>query len=105
MVSKGVMKINEGFYKVGCACGSSDCDLRLIIDKESINVYSELSWNDWKGLPSDNCKFISRIWNRVKVSIRVLFKGKVELSSELIISDKEHAINIAKILEEMKFDE
>ena len=102
MVSKGVMEINEGTYKVGCACGSSDCDLMLIVDSESINIYSELSWNDYKYMDNLFLEKIYSIWNRVKTAIRILILGRFKLSSELIIIDDEHVKNIIEILNKVR---
>ncbi len=98
MISKGVMEVSEGVYRVGCSCGSPNCDLMLIVDKESINVYSELSWNDYTYKENIILEKICRVWNRIRTSIKILFIGKFALSSELVIIDDEHAKNIAEIL-------
>ena len=98
MISKGVMEINSGMYKVGCSCGSSSCDLMLMVDKESINIYSELSWNDYTYVDNVVKEKILQMWNRIKTAAKILVLGRLSLSSELIIIDEEHAKNIAEIL-------
>ena len=98
MISKGVMEISKGVYRVGCSCGSPDCDLILIVDKESINVYSELSWSDYTYKENAVLEKICSVWNRIKTSIKILFTGRFALSSELVIIDEEHAKNIAEVL-------
>jgi len=99
MISKGIMEISNGAYKVGCACGNSECDLMLLVDEESINMYSTLSWNDCTYI---NNKFLEKIYcayNRIKTSIKILFTGKFELSSELIIIDDDQIKNIIQVLQ------
>jgi len=98
MISKGVMEISKGLYRVGCSCGNPNCDLMLIVDKESINVYSELSWSDYTYKENVVLEKIYSVWDRIRTSIRILFTGKFALSSELVIIDNEHAKNIAEIL-------
>jgi len=70
----------------------------LIVDKESINIYSELSWNDYTYKENVILEKICGMCNRVKTAIKILFTGRFELSSELIIIDEEHAKNIAGVL-------
>ncbi len=99
--------MNEGTYKVGCSCGSSSCDLMLIVDKESISMYSELSWNDYKYVDKAFLRpfganivleKIYGIWNRIKTAVKILVLGRFALSSELIIMDEEHTKNIIEAL-------
>ena len=98
MISRGVMEINSGIYKIGCSCGSSDCDLMLIVDSESINIYSDLNWSSYTYSDSLILEKIYSMWNRIKTAIKILILGRFKLSSELIIIDEEHAKNIAEVL-------
>ena len=98
MISKGVMEINSGMYRVGCACGDSSCDLMLMVDDESISIYSELSWNDYDYVDNIFLEKVLQIWNRIKTAIRILVLGRFKLSSELIIIDEEHTKNIIRAL-------
>lgn len=100
MISKGVMKLSKGTYKVGCSCGSPECDLFIMVDNESINLFSTLSWNDYTYINNIILERFYGLCNRFRTAVKVLFTGKFELSSELIIIDKEHAENIAKIFNE-----
>ncbi len=91
MISDNVMKVKEFgdsvIYRVGCDCMDKDCELTLELELEKdrqmvfLNMTKDLVWDEyyhseWK---------IVRAWRRLKCTLRMLFTGRIEIESSLVL--------------------
>ena len=117
-ISKRIALLNKlkdlVIYRAVCSCSQEKHDLTIHLEKDtkfdlllltfyvnlSINKYFEL-WekDDFKGKLK---KFIHILWTRIKLSLKVLFTGYIEIEQEFIIDDKEQVDGLIKALEEGK---
>ena len=106
MTGKNVMKVgyrgDSIYYKIGCDCMSSDCDLLLELETEDkmmfLTMYQKLTWT------SDffHGNWFKDIWTRIKVVSRLLFLGHVEVTGGLVIKGEEHIDGFIEALKEGK---
>lgn len=108
MISNNVMKQCEFndlvLYRVGCACTSPYCDMTLALElledvgTIELTIDSNLSWRDFHNV--NNWTWYRLLWNRIKTAIKIIFKGKIEMSSGLVIQEVEHLQSFINALEE-----
>jgi hypothetical protein len=71
-----------------------------------LEFYIDVIFNDYRffnqTIFSRIKNFINIIWKRIIISLRVLFKGRVELTQEFILDNKEQINDFIKALEEGK---
>lgn len=106
-----ISKVNEWknsiFYKAECGCGSNDCGLELElesnIDEEdslynsfSLNIFQDTNYYDW----SNKNEWYWRAWSRIKTCLRVLFTGRIKVSSEFIFQGEKQVRAFITALEE-----
>lgn len=111
--SDKVMKLNEYkdcvFYRVGCMCGSSYCDLTMEMEYDPelnsiiLVFYKELIYSSWFGLII-NAKlyWLRDKWQRIKGAVKLLFTGKIHLEESLILKDTKHIDAFITALQEGK---
>ncbi len=90
------------FYKVHCMCGDDDHTVVLELDyDEDLNEITLSFYNKMYYIaPSEN--WLSRFWEKLKVSLLVLFKGYISLEGYLLIHGERHLNDFIKALEEGK---
>jgi len=104
-----VMKTSEFndavFYRAACSCGSDDHDLAIEFERDPkipdmifLNFYKDLAWSSYWG----DTNFFSRMWRRLKTSLRILFMGYIEVEESFILQGEEHIDSFIKALEEGK---
>lgn len=106
MTSFRAMKVFDfkdgNFYRIACACGSSDCDLTLELEYDPqinhvyLNMYKTLRWSSYY---NDGDKWYKNIWYRFKAAFKCLFFGYVEVEESFIISGSEHMNEYIKVLQ------
>jgi len=108
-ISSMVMKTSEGpgyvFYRVACDCTDPDHDIILELEVDpkgypiySLNIYSNLDINaNWQ----DN-NFFSKAWRRIKIAIKVLCTGYVEIGSNFLLMTGDHIDSFINALQEGK---
>jgi hypothetical protein len=96
------------FYKIDCDCADSNCEtiIELEIDTKlkilslnfykTINLYSFTNYENWIVRISEN------IFNRFKYAFKILFTGKISMSSDFILRDLEHINNFIEAIQEGK---
>ncbi len=95
-ISEKVMKTAEFndmvLYRVACTCGLEDHDVSMCIehDRELNCIYLTLyDRTEWIANINDDLNFFQRFWERIKVALRVLFTGYIELESTLVMDSEE----------------
>jgi len=111
-ISYRTMKTHEFddavFYRVACQCGDQKCDLVLEIeyDKEcesiNLNMSKLLAASAHWGRDWDYFDFI-RVWgNKVKLCLKIIFKGYIEVSETTMIQGEEHINGFISALQQGK---
>ncbi len=105
-IQKGIMKVSETdisvTYRVMCDSEMKEHDTTIDFEYDKklnmifINFYKDLSWSSHYG----DKNFFSRIYRRIKCSLRMLFKGYIEVEESLIVRDIEHINNFIELLQE-----
>ncbi len=105
-IKKGIMKVSETdisvTYRVMCDSETKkhDTTIDFEYDKELnmiyINFYKDLMWSSHMG----DGNFFTRGYRRIKCSLRVLFKGYIEVQESFIIRDIDHINNFIELLQE-----
>ena len=89
-------------HRINCGCGDEDCVLIVKTTKSnscvSINFHKRICFTDYSNTKS----FIGRMFNRLKYSMIILFKGYLELEESFMITDEKAISNIIDILSESK---
>lgn len=109
MISNRIMKIDEFknsvIYRASCSCSDPDCDLtlELEIDEELedmmiLNLYKKLRWSSYW----HNDKWYINLFNRIKVSLKLLFTGYIEVEESFIFQGKSQIDSFIKALDEGK---
>lgn len=105
-IKKGIMKVSETdisvTYRVMCDSETKENDTTIDFeyDKEFniiyINFYKDLMWSSHMG----DGNFFTRGYRRIKCSLRVFFKGYIEVQESFIMRDIEHINNFIELLKE-----
>lgn len=105
-ISNNVMKMSEWesapaiTYRLGCDCGSPECDIRLSVEVD----HDYLTLLFYKKLISANysdSKFKNFRW-RIKSALKILFLGWIEAEECLMLRGEEHINSFIQALEEGK---
>jgi hypothetical protein len=106
MITNNVMKIDEFpdavYYRTACSCGDPECDMTLELEYDeefndvSLHVYKTLSWNVYWG----NGNWFSRFRKRLTGAAKMLCTGRIEVSGDLLIQNKEHLKSFIDALQE-----
>jgi len=85
------MKLDNTFYRYACSCGSPECDMWIDFEADehgiiSLNFYKTLTTADYYGTNF----WITRMWKRFKLTVTMLFTGKLSVESEIVIKDGPH---------------
>lgn len=101
-------------YKASCSCFNSDHDLFIYMEKDegfnilNLRFYADIkcsgNFDLWDQSPFSKKlkKILSVLWNRTKISLRVMFLGKIEMEQEFVINDEEQINDFIKALEDGK---
>ena len=96
---------NSIFYRVACSCGDDEHDLTIEFERDPkcpdmifLNFYKDLAWSSYWG----DTNFFSRLWRKLKTSLRILFVGYIEIEESFIIEGENHIDSFIKALEEGK---
>lgn len=96
------------FYRADCGCGCKDCGLELELELQldegdekldnyfCLNIFQDTHYFDW----SNGDEWYRRCWSRIKTILRVLFIGKIKLSSEFIFRGEKQVKAFITALEE-----
>lgn len=106
MISNNVMKLKEFkesvYYRVGCDCMEPSCDLTMEFEFDEdckdilfLNFHQDLVWDPYY----HHEYMIVRFWRRIKCSLRMLFKGRVEVQGGLVMR-KEHMKGLQEAIKE-----
>ena len=94
------------YYRLPCASGSDDHDVTLefehdkkIPDMIFLNMYKDLAWSSYWGY---NDNFFTRLLNRIKTAIRILFVGYIEVEESFILQGEDHIDSFIEALKEGK---
>ena len=117
-ISKRIAELNRLddliIYRAICSCSQEKHDLTIHLEKDTefdlllLTFYVNLSIDEYFSLwEKDNFKgklkkFIHILWIRIKLSLKVLFTGYIEIEQEFIIDDKDQIDSLVKSLEEGK---
>lgn len=91
------------YYRVACNCGEPSHDLSLEIEADefpamTLHFYGQYTIpHYWR-----QNNFFSRLWERVKFSLRVLFIGHVDVENDFMLMEEEHIDSFISALEEGK---
>jgi len=92
------------WYEIGCSCTGDDCkaQIEFELDEEfgfiDITFHKKIMWADYWG-----CKpLYKRIYDRIKVSLKILFTGYIELEGDFMIRDEDHIDSFIEALKEGK---
>ena len=93
MISDNVMKLKEFgdsiYYRVGCDCMDKRCELTMELELDEddkmiyLNLYKDLVWDEYY----NNDNRFTRFWRRIKCTLRMLFTGRIELESCLVLKN------------------
>lgn len=100
-------------YLAKCSCMSDNHDLMIYIEKDNrdneikLEFYIDVILNEYywfynKTIFSKIKNFFSITWKRFTIALRVLFKGRIEMNQEFLISNKDQINDFIKALEEGK---
>lgn len=85
---------NSIFYRLACGCGSTDHDTFIELEKDDgdvwMNMYSKLEYPSW----------YRSIFRRLKDSLKIIFKGNVDIESSLYFKNEEHILSFIESLKE-----
>jgi len=106
-ISKTHEHNDDIFYRADCGCGCEDCSLELELELDeveedslynsfSLNIFQDTNYFDW----SNRDEWYWRGWSRIKIALRVLFTGKVKVSSEFIFQGEKQVRSFITALEE-----
>lgn len=100
-ISSKIMKVSNSFYRYACSCGSPECDMWLDFEADEYGIISlsfckTLSTADYYG----NRFWLTRMWKRIKLTIIMLFTGKLSIEGELVIQDEAHIQSLIDGLKE-----
>lgn len=116
MVSFRICKTDEWedcvYYKANCACGNDECNITLDLEAEeyeeneglkndtiNLNMFSNLYYNSWTGVKENwYCSIISR----TKAALRILFTGRIKVSSSFMFRGEKQIEEFINALEEGK---
>ena len=109
MISNKVMKTEEFddsiYYRLPCSCGSDDHDVTLEFEHDKkfpgmlfLNMYKDLSWSSYWG----DVNIFQIIWRRIKISLRILFVGYIEVQESFIFKGEDHIDAFIEALHEGK---
>lgn len=102
-------------YRLACDCGDPHCDLTMTFEKdeEEDTIYCfTLSFQHTLAYDSSRLPYYgthwyntlvnhwNRLWFRIFGACRLLFTGRIETSSELIIHDELHIQSLIRALKE-----
>lgn len=108
----GVMKTGDSMYRIACNCGTPEHDVTMSVDLDdrdmpSITFYTQTSTTWWKqpfkityteGWPLWQAKlFLNAAINKVSLVYDVLFKGRVEFETVVILT-RQQCLTLAEIL-------
>ena len=91
------------FYKTSCSCYDNDHDLTFTLEyDEDVKM---LIMNFEVNGPAPYCydwdkPWYVRAWNRIKLSWKVLFTGRITYSESFIFRGEKHISDLIKALEE-----
>ena len=105
--SVGVSKVKEWkgtsvWYKVNCACGAGECDstIEISFDKDfghiDVEFYKTIMW----GAYYQKKWWWQRGWLRIKMALKILFKGYTEHEGSFMIEGIDHLNAFITALEE-----
>lgn len=114
MISNNVMKLNEWgesiLYRVACQCSDPQCDLliELCINEDdpslglTLHMYKDLTASSYSldYCNSDFLEFFRVLWNKIKMCSKIIFKGYIKETGELIITSNKHVNAFIEALQE-----
>jgi hypothetical protein len=95
--------------KLGCDCGHENCDMTVDMTGRAlkddppemrfieINFYKTMYSTDWY---SGRETFFARGWWRIKTALKMIFLGKIEMESTLMIQDQKHIESFVNAISE-----
>lgn len=99
-------------YLAKCACSSDNHDLMIFLEKDEdelkLEFYIDVIVNKYFGLWGEKNIFLRLknsiyvMFKRIKISLRVLFKGRIELNQEFLLDNTKQVNDFIKALEEGK---
>lgn len=89
------------FYRVACACSDPNHDLTLELEKDdfpyiSLNIFGKIRTSIYYG----DHNWFGRQWRRIKLSMKLLFTGYIEMQEDFLMMDNGHIDSFIKALEE-----
>ena len=89
---KRIMKLEDSdnyiLYRTACKCDDTDCDLTIMLDTDfnevSIVFYKKLYVTTYKS------NFFLRMFERFRLSLRLIFTGYLEEESDFIFKGEAH---------------
>jgi len=107
-LSKKVMDLDDGLYRISCDCIDEDCDLTIWFDYDKefniieLNMYKKHYIHEENILNNIFIKILKQIKYRISMIIKILFTGKIEIYDGIILRDPEHIQNFIDALNESK---
>ena len=94
------MDKDREMFRVGCACGDSDCDLYFFVDEDEYSRWMGIAGTVKSVVEDYENEKKTEEWKR-KVE-RGLENGSLELSAFLMIRDREHIDSIIEVLKTLR---
>ena len=89
-------------FKSECRC--MDHDLRVTFEKGVLNHVSLTFEDKIYIIEQYNISFLKRLWSRIKIVFKILFKGYCEFDYQFIFKDKNHVDEFMKYMND-SYDE